>query len=486
MGIDLEGLSLETFDLAKATTAGLTTGTGVFGYDLAGWVNLSPTRSEYRNKLPRIHSTDGNKFAIWRALTNLNAGQPNPATAFDFAGALSNIAEQDMQSPYSVIAVAGRVTQDSVDTAAGLGVDPNAFGRMIALNQEMIGEDKLLIGGQQFALPTPGTPVVTPATTGGTIGATLAINVRVAARTAENYFYGGSTVAGAQGTATSSAGTTNSAVATVTAVKGAVAYDWFVAGFYYTTTTVNKVTITSIPGANQALPTNLPELSTTAITSIPVADSSADPKAPNGLIASITGDYNAAGLQVTAGTGTSWGAPVTSLDGATLTLTGGSITEIDTLNLALWNSGAYVAPSEYMMNAQQASDIATKLTGSPGAVTFLQPSESGRHDLTGGAFVGGLINKAAGGVRVPVGVYSHIPPGTIIARTDHVDYQGSNIAAVHSVRTLRDYASIDYASNYNPGVAGGGPRQDFEVRTIESYINRAPGVNAMLVNVGQG
>lgn len=481
--IDFDLLTNETFDLAKST-AGIYSSTGLFGYDLTGWVWLSPTMAEFRNEIGRRKSNNGGKFAIWRALTNVNASQPDPNVPFDYAANIANFNEQDMQAPYTPVGMGGRVTQDSIDLAMGLGADPVAVATVGVLNQAFIGEDKVLIGGQQFALATPGTPVVTPVGTGGSIG-TVAINVKVAARTGKNYYYGGSTVASAEGTATPGSGTTNSATVTVAAVKGAVAYDWFVGGFYYTTTTTNTLTVTSIPGSAQALPTNLPELSTVAPTTPPVADTSADPNAPNGLIASILGDYNAAGQYVTAGTGTSWGAPWTSLDGGTLTLAGGSISQLDTLFLNLWNA-TYVSPTVLMMNAQQASDIASKLTASPGAVTFLQPQDANRRDITAGGFVGHIVNKAAGGRLVPVKVYSHVPPGTIIARSDTVPYPEANIDSVHSVRTHRDYARFDYAAARTPGVAGGGPRQDFEVRSIEAYINAAPPVNAILSNIAAG
>lgn len=484
--IDFDLLTTETFDLAKST-AGIYSSTGVYGYDLTGWVWLAPTMAEYRNELARKRSTSGGKFAIWRALTNVNASQPDPNVPFDYAANLANFNEQDMQAPYVPVGLGGRVTQDARDLANGLGADPLAIATIGVMNQTFIGEDKVLIGGQQFALAIPGTPVVVQSDTGGSIAASTAVNVKVAARTGKNYYYGGSTVASAQGTITTStvAAAVHSATVTVAAVKGAVAYDWFVGGFYYTTTTVNAVTVTSIPGSAQAIPTTLPELSTVAPTTPPVADTSADPNAPNGLIASILGDYNAAGQYVTAGTGTPWGAPWTSLDGGTLTLAGGSIAQLDTLFLNLWNA-TYTSPAVLMMNAQQASDIATKITGSPGAVTFLQPQDNGRQNITAGGFVGHIMNKAAGGRLVPVKVYSHVPPGTIIARADTCPYPEANIDAVVSVRTHRDYARFDYAPGRVPGVAGGGPREDFEVRSIEAHVNKAPPLHAVLSNVGAG
>jgi hypothetical protein len=486
--LNLDEITQETLEaVKKAQTSGVLNSTGLFGYDLSKWISLIPIETPFRNMVQRVPASEGAKFAIWRALLNVNMSQADPAVGFDFAGNLVVINEQDMQAPFVPYAVAGRVTQDAVDLAKGYA-DARAIATINTLNQLMMAEDRKMIGAQAFALVTPATPVVTQSDTGGSIAASTAINVRVAARTGNNYFYGGSGINSAQGTVTTStnAAATHSGSATVTAVKGAVAYDWFVAGFYYTTTIVNAVTITSIPTANQALPTNLPEMSTVAPVALPTADNTGKANDYNGLLASLAGDYNANGQLVTPGTGTPSGAVFTSLDGGTLTLSGGTITQIDALFLAIFNL-VRLSPTALMMNSQQASDIGAKILGSPSAVTYLQPTTAnGRNDATAGGFVGAFINKAAGGKVVPVEVHPHVPPGTIIARTDTVPFPGSNIGKTCLVETLRDYADFSYGANYNPGVAGGGPREDFEVRTVSAFKNLAPTTMGWLSNIAPG
>lgn len=485
--MDLDQITEETLEaVKKAQSAGLTTGTGITGVNLAGLISLVPVDTPFRNMLPRVQADEGAKFATWRALLNVNNQQPNPAIAFDTSAGIALIDEQDMQAKFQPIGMGYTVTQDAVDLAKGYA-DAKAVTALNTLNQLMIGEDKLLFGAQSFALTTPGTPTVTPLTTGGTIAASTAVNVKVAARTAANYFYGGSTVASAQGTASTGSGTsTNSATVFVAAVPGAVAYDWFVGGFYYTTTTVNVLVITTIPTANQALPlATYPDLNSTAITAVPTADSSAGTNEFDGFIASLTGSYSAAGVLETNGVGTPSGAAILSRDGGTLTLAGGAIQEFDELFLAVYQS-VRLSPDALMMNGQQAQDAATKLLGSPGAVTYLQTDAEGRISTTAGGSVGQVVNKITGKV-VSIEVHPNLPQGTIIARTDTVPFPGSNLGKTMQVETLRDYSDYVYGSARGAlGTVGGGPREDGEIRSIESFQNKAPTAMAIMSNVAAG
>jgi hypothetical protein len=472
---DLNGITADTLEsIKKATTAGVTSGTGVFGVDLADLISLVPVNAPFRDMLPRTKPKMGAKFAQWRVLLNVNNTQPDPSTAFDFAAPLVNIAEQDVTALYGKVGAGYTVTQDAIDFAGGYA-DAKAVAIFNALNQFKIGEDKKAIGGCNFSLGTPAAPTVTPAGTGGSIGATAAVSVKVAARTGSNYFYGGSTIASAAGSGTTGAGTTNSAVATVAAVRGAVAYDWYVAGFYYTTTTVNSVVITSVPTANAPFGPVLPDLYGVAPTAVPVVDTSAKPNDFNGLLATLAGDYASGGATglVTPGTGLSSGAYFKSLDGAGLTINGANIAELDAMNQSIYDT-VRLTPDAYMMSSQQATEISAAILGSNASTTFFSPGNEGRNDATLGAFVGHYINKAAGGTPIRIEVQPHMPPGTIIARTDRVPFPNSNISNVCEIRTLRDIADYEYAAARVAGQSGGGPRFDGETYANECFINRAP------------
>jgi len=493
--MNLDAVTKETLEafsaVRKAQTTGWTSGLGVVGVDLSGVVSLIPGYFPLREQYARVGATEGAKTAQWRALLNVINSQPSIFPGFDNAGGLVLNSEIDVSSPYVPIDLTGRVTQDAVDIAKGYA-DAHALTTMGVMTNLMTLEDRALgTGAQAYALPTIGVVVlstgattngISGATTGGSIASGAAVHVKCAARSGMNYFNGGSGVASADAAVTAGTTTsTNSVGAFIPAVKGAVAYDWFVGSsssnqVYFTTTTVNTVLITSVPTVAQAVPTNeMPDLFATAPAAVPTADSSYSANAFNSTLALILGDYTTGGGPiVTPGSGVSSGASWLSMDGAKLAIVGSSVTELDTLNLLIWNS-VKLSPTAYMMNAQQASDLSSLILGTNLAVTYLQPDDAGgRANVIGGGYVGRYLNKAAGGKPVRIEVHPSVPPGTIIARTDQVPFPNSNIGNVFEVRTLQDYAEYPYAATMSPASGPSGPREEFAVRSIETLICRAP------------
>lgn len=482
---DIDTVTRETLEaIKKAQTAGVTSGTGIVGIDLSDLISLIPVNTPFRDMLARTKPDMGAKFATWRALVNVNNSQPDPATAFDYAAPVVNVDEMDVTALYGKIGAGYTVTKDAIAQARGYA-DAKAVAVFNALNQFKISEDKKSIGGQNFALNTPGTPTVTQSDTGGSIAASTAVNVKVAARTGSNYFWGGSTIASAQGTVTTStvAASTHSATASVAAVRGAVAYDWYVAGFYYTTTTVNTVTITSIPTANAGTVPNLPGLYATAPTAVPTADGSAKPNDFNGLLATLAGDYATGGATglVTPGAGTSSGAYFKSLDGAAFTISGANVVELDNMNQSIFDT-VNLSPDAYMVSSQQATELSSVIMSSAASETFFQPNLAGRSEAVLGAFVGWYVNKAAGGTPIKIEVMPNLPPGTLIARTDRVPFPNSNITNTLELRAVDEIQDYEYASNRQSG-AGGGPRYDGETYANECLVNKAPVAMGVLQNI---
>ena len=489
--MDPSQITAETLALLeKAQTSGLYVSTGIQGYDLSGLVALIPVNVPARNNtsaFPRTLAGEGSQTAVWRALLNINSQQTDAAVGFDYAGSLTLFDEQDVFAPYKPLAKAGRVTLDAVAVARNFA-DALAVAELQTLNQLFIDQDLHIINSQNWSLGTVSPPTLTVSTTGGTIGASASINVKVAARSGANYFIGGSTAVSSNVAVTTSSGSSlNSATASIAAVKGAVAYDWFVGStssnqVYLTTTTVASVTITAIPTAAQALPA-LPLLSATAPTTPPTADTSYSQNWYNGVIASTLGDYGSTG-PVTPNTGTNNGATFIDNGGNAPALSGGGIDVLDKINDQLWAS-VQLSPNAYMVNSAQGNEISKLIMSSSSATTFLPPTDAdARTNLAGGGFIGRYINRAAGGVPVTIEIHPHVAPGTIIARTDRVPFPGSNIGSVFEVRCQYDTMRFDYAANYNPGTLGGGPRYDFEIRSMETLINRAPVAQAIVSNVG--
>ena len=484
--MSLDTISAETIEaIKKAQTAGVNTTTGITGIDLSDLISLIPVNTPFRDSLPRTKPKMGAKYAEWRALINVNNSQPNPFTAFDYSAPLVNIDEMDVTALYAKIGAGYTVTQDAIDQAGGYA-DAKAVTIFNSINQFKIGEDKGAIGGCLFSLGTPATPSVSDSPTGGSIPASTVVNVKVAARTGANYFWGGSTIASAQGTVTTStvAAATHSATATVTAVRGAVAYDWYVAGFYYTTTVVNTVTITSVPVANNPTVPKLPGLYTTAPTSVPAVDTSAGANQFNGLLATLAGDYATGGATglVTPGSGVTSGAYFHSLDGSPFTVSGASVQELDDLNQSIFDT-VELSPDVYMMSSREGTALSNVLLSSTASETFFQPNLGGRSEAVLGAFVGWYVNKATGGTPVRVEVHPHMPPGTLIARTDRVPFPNSDITNTLEMRCVRDLADYEYAANRNAGVAGGGPRFDGETYANETLVNKAPVAMGVLQNI---
>jgi len=485
-------------NIAKAQTTGILESTGIYSYDLSGLVSLIPVVTPFRDIVARTTSPDGNPYAVWRAIMNLTNSQPDLSMGFDYAAAETVFAEQDFQARYKPTGLAGLVTQDSFDLAKGYS-DPFAVATFNVLNQVLIGDDRKLLGAQSFALKTATAPTLTQVTTGGSIAASTTVYVGVAGRTGSGYYYGSGNSRGASASGASGSGTaTSSVTATTTALRGAIAYDWFQSSngttwYYYTTTTTNTVTMTSVITSNNALPssTQCPDLSTSwqgTQNAAPTYLSSADNGSGNandydGFLASLAGDYNGSGQWGTPGSGTANPSVFKSLDGAALTLSGGSVAEIENyLFVPLWNQ-IKASPTAIMVSAVQAQEIANLILSQPSAVTYLQTDEAGRANVTGGGRIGALINAPAGGVTVPIEVHTSLPPGTIIARTDRVPFPQANISSVLEYRSLRDTAQFDYGISRIANTPGGGPRREFEIRSVGAFVDRAPVAMGVLSNV---
>ena len=487
MNQPFEAISAETLEaIQKAQTNGVNISTGVFGYDLSGIVSLVPVVTPLYDRIPRKQGPVGSNAANWRALLNVNNQQPNPFSGRDGGGGLVVVSEQDVSQKYQPVRVSGKVTRDAVDFARNYA-DAKGIASVQTLMQWRIADKKTLFGGQAYPLPNIGTVTLTTATTGGSIHAATTFYVKAAARSALNYYWGGSSIASASATITTGAGATNSVTAVVPAVKGAVAYDWFtsvnnVAYFYAGTTTVNKNVFTSVLAAAATLP-NIPDLYATPPANIPPAvDTSYSVDAYNVLLACTLGDYTPNAFITTPGTAISSGATYISLDGASFTATSQGITELDDLNSAIY-AQAQVSPTAYLVAPQQASDMASHILGTNQAVTYLQP-EQGRVGITGGASLARYINRVTGDT-IEIVPDPHQPPGTVVAVTERVPYPNSGIANTFEVRTLREVAQFDYGVPLSVG-ASGGPAEVWDQSAIEALVHNAPVSCGVISNIAKG
>ena len=510
-GADMLGLTEETFALAKAATAGIDTTTAIAGIDLLNdimsWV---PVDTPFFNSCPRGQGK-GAVAVFWQTLLNINNQQNYRATPANEAAAVVKVQNQYTFSPYQAIGSGGFVSWDAIAQGSDY-TDVLAVDTLQTINQQLITCEVNQINSQNFALPAVGSPTLVPHTTGGSVGA-VTVYVKVAARSPMNWYSGGSGAASAEADSGALTGTTNSVTASVAAVKGAAGYDWYggsAAGaeYYYTTTPVNTVTITSVPTAAANVPTSYamlygsygPGSPAQGPTAVPTVDSSYQSYWQNGLLASILGDWpsspdqaivtgqNPPGLG-TPGSGVTQGAYYQSLDGAQLTVTGAAFAQIDDMNRKIYDT-YQVTPSRMLMGSQLITDFANAFLDNPQAVTWLSPdARDGRLSAVMGGHVATYANKTVNGEPIELWLMPKLPPGQIISVIDSLPFPGSNVTSALQARTQYDFFRFDYGAQRgatNDGSDNTGPRYDFEIRSREAFVNKAAGVMGVIQGIGSG
>ncbi|MBX5477153.1 MAG: hypothetical protein IRZ18_08550 [Clostridia bacterium] len=445
--------------------------------------------SPFRNSVPRKKAPVGSQAAHWKAIRRINAGRANPFIPFGQAGPKVQTEVLEFSAAYRPIALDDSVIMDAQMLAQGFE-DLRATAGINLLYALMIEEDRLLLGGQPFALPKPAQPVLTANVTGGSIPASTTVHVRVRARTLENWFFGGGSELSDDATVQTGAGSTNSVTATVDPVRGAVAYDWYVSGdgttyFYAGTTTVESFNLEAVPTADAATP-SLPDLAPADTYQVAAqGDRSADPNAFAGLLATIAGDY-LNGTYVTPGKGEPSGGIWTSLKGAPLTADGGQIVEFSDIFVQLWDQ-VRLAPTKILVSGREAANIAKIVAksgnGGGAAYTIVQPTGTERASLIAGYAVQEVLHPITRR-PIPLEVMPHLPPGTAVIITEVLPYPNNAVANVFEVETQQEYQQLEYAMARQEG-PGGGPRYDLEVRAIEVFKNYFPAGCAVITGIGE-
>ena len=502
-GADALQVTEDTFKMIKAATSGIDTSTGVAGIDflpdLMSWV---PVDTPFFNSVPRGQGR-GATAVFWETLLNVNSQQNWQGVQRDYAAQIAQIQNQYTYSPYAVVGQGGKVTWDAIAQGEDY-TDVLAVDTLQTINQQLIALEVNQLNSAAFALPAIATPALSASTTGGSI-ATGTVYVKVAARSGMNWYTGGSGAASTEANVAVT-GPTASVTATVTQVKSAAGYDWFVgsaagAEHYYTTTYVPTVTITSVPSVAQNVPTSYAGLynaGNQGPTSVPSTDSSYQTYWQNGLLASILGDWpssldgpvpnvgqNPPGL-VTPGSGVTQGAYYASLNGAALTVSGAAFAEVDAMNKAIYDK-YQVTPSRLLMGSQVITDFANAFLDNPQAVTWLTPdAQDGKLHAMMGGHVATYANKTVNGKPIPLWLMPYLPPGKIVAVIDSLPFPGSNVTSALQVRTLYDFFRFDYGANRQLATSDGGPRYDFEIRSEQAFVNKASGVCGVIEAIGAG
>ena len=510
---DMLRVTEDTAAMIKAATSGIDTTTAIAGIDfLPDLLSWFPVDTPFFNSVPRGQGK-GAVAVIYESILNNLAAQNYRGVPKNQAAQIAQVQAQYTFSPYGVVGQGGRVTWDAIAQGEDY-TDVLAVDTLFTINNTLIALEINQLNAAPFALPAISAPTLAASSTGGSIGA-VTVYVKAAAKSGMNWYSGdgqgnmGSALPGPAANTSALTGSTNSVTASVPAVKGAAGYDWLVSTngttyYYYTTTPVNTVTITSVPSANQTVPTGYAGLfgsygAGSPITGIVVTtDSSYDPTWIQGLTASILGDWSSTpqgpvpGSEgssislVTPGTGVSQGAYYQSLDGAPLTVSGASIEEIDRMDKTIYDT-YQVSLSRLLVGSQVITDISNAFLDTPQAVMWLSPdARDGRLEGVMGGHVASYVNKTVGGHVIPLWLMPYLPPGQIVGVIDSLPFPGSNVTSALSVRTLYDFFRFDYGANRVLDTADAGPRYDFEVRSQLAFINKAAPICGVLANVGAG
>lgn len=475
-----EALKKSTFAQSGSATSGLTF------YDLElGAKFLYPVLTPLRNTLPRV-SGKGGIQANWRAVTAINTGGVRLGVSGGNRGGVIAVSTQDYTAAYRGIGL-----EDSVDFEAqyaGMGFDDiRAIAAKTLLEATMIGEEILLLGGDNsVALGQGGTPVLTGSTSGGTL-ATQTLSVIVAPLTLEG-FINGSIAGGVQGQivrtnadgssdtfgggtgkvsaaqTASITGPTGSCAATTAATTGALGYAWFwgTAGseLLGAITTINSVSITATATGTQTA------------ASLGTNDNSQNNLVFDGLLTQVvksgSNAYIATQATGTAGTGT----PLTA-DSE------GGIVEIDTALKRFWDIYR-LSPTVIYVNSQEALNISKKILtgGSTSNLRFNVDVKDGM--IAGGVMIKEYLNRfsMAGGQLIPIRIHPNMPAGTILFYTERLPYPLSNVANVAQVRTRQDYYQIEWplvSRKYEYGV--------YADEVLQHYFPPSMGI---ITNIGNG
>lgn len=457
-------------DLRKASGT-VTLANNLVAYDLeAPSKSLYPVLTPLRNRIPRQTKGSGAGLAAnWKEVSAISGGSALPFMGWVPEGrraARMSITTADRSASYVTFGLESDVTFEAQSAAQGFE-DELSMAGMRLLQQTMIIEENALLGANyNVPLGATATPTLSASGSGATLPAAT-YSVRVFALSHEGYLMadltngikrlvavtsmdnrgtynlcGGSSAAGAAATQAVTLGQT--LFCSIAAIKGAVAYAWYVgtAGNekLEAITTINSAAFSApLAGTGQAL-----SAIGDAATDRSYNDGSSNGSqaaAFNGLLYAAwksTLSYYKALATGTAGIGTP------------LTASGrGTVTEIDTALKWFWDNYR-ISPDEIYVSAQELTSI-YKLCFVNGSNPFIRfnisPGQS-ISEFTAGAIIGTYVNPYSldGGQSIPIRLHPNLASGTIFFWCQNLPahYQSANVPQVAQVQCRRDYYQIPW------------------------------------------
>lgn len=482
--------------IAKA--AGIETALGLLNYDLQRpALALYPFLASQRplaNSLPRVKGNGGTS-TNWKAITGINTtAMPMGISEGNRGGVITQTLAEYVRS-YRGIGLENAATFEAEYGSEGYD---NAYAMAVQnlLRSAMLGEEPvLLFGNSSVELGTTPTPTGTGATTGGALSdgtylvgcvaltpfgwqrATVTAQgvvqtfVRVNADSSTDSIPGGSAAPSANSSGVVlSAGTAVQRVsANVTAVRGAVAYAWYLGTGSSATMYLQQITKINSVNFNTALVT-----STQTFGSLAATDRS------------YLGVYSMDGLLFqNAFKSTSnayYTALATGVDGTGTKLTsdgGAGITQIETALDAFYTSWLSV-PDQIWAAAGHVVDMTNIIIANGGAPLFrLNVDGSAQSSvITGGQMViGRYLDKRTGKI-LTVNIHPSLPEGVIMFRTVQSPFPTAGVGNVQEVRYRQDWYQIEWPLRSR--------KREYGIYADEVVIDYMPFMSGAIVNVARG
>lgn len=455
----------ETLDLVKAQLSvekAITTGTGLMGYSLeAPAQQLVPFLSPLRNRIHRNLAKTGTSVH-WKAITDISAAGKLTTTEGSRGNTVSYSVEDRLAS-FQTFGLQDSVTLEAI--AGGRGFDDvKARASTNLLMKLMTEEEKLILGGNHTSLGVVAAPAGVAAA-GGSLAASdyfvkvVALTVAAANRVVLNTTIADLSLPVFDGVTLPSAETTVAGVTanqkvtfSVTPVKGAVAYAWFVSKTTGTET-LQCVTTTSSYEMKEFVTGG------TAASAV-TADTSGDATSFDGIIP-----------QIISGKGY-----FKDFANGKFTKAYGGIKEIDDM-LSYFFQRLKCTPTRFIVSEQVSKDITNAVIAGQGA-PLLQVSMSEKASVVANYVVTEYINKSFGGYRIPIEVHPWLPNGSMVAITEQLPYPNANVPNVLEMEMGYDYQQLEYAFS--------NPKYEFEVRAFGALKYYFPVGGAFLTNLSAG
>jgi hypothetical protein len=483
----------ETSDEGSLTKAWLTS-TGLVNYNLERPAKTTyPVLTPLRNETERNVTGEGGVAVHWKTITAIDTTQMPIGLSEGQRGGVISTTVADRLATFITYGLDDYVTYQAQWAAEAFD---NTIERAVTglLESMMMAEEKMMLGGNSsVALGTTATPTgtaVTNAVNGALSDGTYKVGcvalthdgwrlATVAAGISQTIVRSNadgtsSTING--GTAAPSAlsadvvlngGTaTQRITANVTAVRGAVAYAWYL-GLTGGSKYLQQITTTNSVNFNTTAVTT-----TQTFASLAATDNSA-----LGGVFSFDGLLYQTGF--TAGTGAYYRALATGTDGVGTTLTtdsAGGVKEINTALRAFWDNFR-IGPDTLWVSAQEAETINSLVIAGGGAPLFRFNVDGGRpNEIVGGSMTGSYLNKFTQ-TLMKIRIHPYLPAGTMFFATKRVPYPHPGFGDTWRMELRRDYFQVQWplkTLKYEFGVYADGVMQVYFLPAFGIITNIAP------------